>query len=81
MVERLPINGPLVSGKGYALMNARIGYAFSIDAKPIEVSLFVKNLTDERNQTYAFDLSAFFGNTIQVYGPPRMFGASVRVDF
>lgn len=75
------INGPLVSGKGYALMNARIGYRFPVGGADTEVSLFVKNLADKKHQTYAFDLSAYFGNTIQVYGPPRIFGGAVRVNF
>ncbi|MEL7030117.1 MAG: TonB-dependent receptor, partial [Pseudomonadota bacterium] len=75
------INGPLVTADGYALMNARIAYGFQIGGAEAEAAIFVNNLTDEENQTYAFDLSAFFGNTIQVFGPPRIFGGSVRVKF
>lgn len=75
------INGPLVSGKGYVLMNARVGYRFSVGDADTEVSLFVRNLANKKNLTYAFDLSAYFGNTIQVYGPPRIIGGTVRVNF
>ncbi|MEM8985501.1 MAG: TonB-dependent receptor [Pseudomonadota bacterium] len=75
------INGPLVTGDGYALMNASVSYGFQIGGTDAEASLFVRNLADEENQTYAFDLSAFFGNTIQVYGPPRIIGGSLSVDF
>ena len=75
------INGPLVTGDGYALLNASISYGFQLGDTEAEASIFVRNLADEENQTYAFDLSAFFGNTIQVFGPPRIFGGSVSVKF
>ncbi|MEO0399536.1 MAG: TonB-dependent receptor [Pseudomonadota bacterium] len=75
------INGPLVTGDAYVLMNARLSYGFQIGETNAEAALFVRNLANEENQTYAFDLSGFFGNTIQVFGPPRIFGGSVSVRF
>ena len=75
------INGPLVTGESHTIFNARLAYEFEIGGKPAEVSLFAKNFTDEKPLTYSFDLSAFFGNTIQVFGPPRIFGGSVKVEF
>jgi len=75
------LNGPLVTGESYAIFNARIAYEFELGGKETELSLFVKNFTDETPLTYSFDLAAFFGNTIQVFGPPRIFGGSLKVNF
>lgn len=75
------INGPLVTGDDYTLMNASVSYGFQVGNTDAEAMLFVRNLANAENQTYAFDLSAFFGNTIQVFGPPRIIGGTLSVRF
>lgn len=76
------LNSALASGPGYTLMNARATYSFELgSAADAELAVFVRNLLDTANQTYGFDTSAFFGNAIRVYGPPRIVGASLNIKF
>lgn len=74
-------NSPLASGDAYSMWNARVGYSAEHGKNSYEVSAFVKNMADETYQTYAFDLSDFFGYTLEVYGPPRMYGLQVKYNF
>lgn len=75
------INSPLVKSSSYAIMNASLGYNFQVGGSDVQLQLFVKNITNSRPLNYSFDLSAFFGNTIQVFGPPRIFGGSLRFEY
>lgn len=74
-------NSPLTLGDDYTLWNARAGYSQVHGANEWEVSVFVKNLADEEYFTYLFDLSAFFGYSLLIYGPPRWVGAQFRYNW
>ena len=70
------INEEVTEGGKYTLVDARVSYT-----SPGEVwgaSVFVNNLTDERSLTYSYDITGFGFYTIQVFGPPRWVGATVR---
>lgn len=69
--------GPLAQG-GYALVNLESGVELS---NKIEISLFVKNLTDNRALiNRGFDTISL-GQTLDQYVPPRQFGARVSFEF
>ncbi|NIB43513.1 TonB-dependent receptor [Pseudomaricurvus alkylphenolicus] len=72
-------NAPFTVGDSYTLWNARLSYIR--DQGDWEVSLFAKNLTDEENVVYQFDMTTFTGTTYLVYGPPRWLGAQVRYNW
>ncbi len=74
-------NSILASGEAYSVWNARVGYSAEHGKNSYEVSLFAKNLADEEYKTYGFDLAEFFGYTLEVYGPPRMYGLQARYNF
>ena len=59
----------------YWLHNLRLSWR-SADEK-IEVSGWVRNLTDEVYKSYAFDASAGFGVVGNLVGDPRTYGATV----
>ena len=70
---------PLVEEDSYAVFNTRLTFT-SADEK-IEASIFIKNLTDTEYRKYAFDTSAYFGATEDVFGEPRWAGISLHVRF
>lgn len=72
-------NSDLTLGDSYELFNARASYT-SNDGR-WEVAAFVRNLADEEFITYRFDLAAFFGNSLLVYGPPRWAGLQARYNW
>lgn len=74
-------NSPLASGDGYALLNGRIEYTRPIGNNSWSVAVFANNLTDKDYVTYQFDLSTFFGYSLQVFGPPRWFGVELGYKF
>jgi outer membrane receptor protein involved in Fe transport len=69
------INAPVDLQSSYTVANARVGYADP--SGRWDVSAFCKNFTDARYRIYNLDLSGFLGINQGVYGPPRLFGASV----
>jgi len=71
-------NSALTQGDAYTLWNAKATYLAEHGGNQWELSLFAKNFGDEEYKTYAFDLGAFFGYTLEVYGPPRWIGAQVH---
>lgn len=71
-------NSVLTLGDAYSLWNTRATYTSSHGDNEWEISAYIKNLADEEYQTYAFDLAAFFGYTLQVYGPPRTAGVQFQ---
>ena len=75
------INSPLVRAEPHALVHARLAAEFGVGKGRAEVALFVRNLFDAAPLTYAFDLSLFFGNVLQVHAPPRTIGLSAAVQF
>lgn len=74
-------NSPLTLGEDYTLWNARLGYGQSNDASEWDISLFANNVFDEVHTTYLFDLSAFFGYSLLIHGPPRWVGAQFRYSW
>ncbi len=74
-------NSALTHGEAYTLWNAKASYAGQHGDNTWELSLFAKNFADETYQTYAFDLGAFFGYTLEVYGPPRWVGAQFHYSW
>jgi iron complex outermembrane receptor protein len=73
------VNEPVTEGGDYTLVDARLGYSSPGDVW--EASVFANNLTDERSLTYSYDITGFGFYTIQVFGPPRWIGATVRYRF
>lgn len=71
-------NSALTHGDSYKLWNAKASYVADHGDNSWEVSIFAKNFGDEEYKTYAFDLGAFFGYTLEVYGPPRWVGAQFQ---
>ncbi len=67
--------------KGYSLIDLRLDWN-NVMGKPVDLSLFVRNLTDKLYKiSSGAALSAFLGTATAVYGEPRMFGAQARVRF
>lgn len=67
---------------GYGYVNAEADLT-NIGGRPIDVALFVDNLTDK---TYATGLADFYntgttGTVSYTYAPPRMFGIRLRYKF
>ncbi len=78
--QEFSANGtPTTKIDSYELWNTRLTYG-APDSK-WKVSAFLKNVFDEEYQIYAFDLSRSFGVSLEVYGPPRWWGAEVRYNF
>ena len=70
---------PLVEEDSHTVFNTRITYTDPNDK--YEASFFVKNLTDTKYRRYAFDTSAYFGATEDVWGFPRWAGVNLLVRF
>ena len=70
---------PLVEEDSYAVFNTRLTYV-SPNEK-YETSVFIKNLSDQKYRRYAFDTSAYFGATEDVWGEPRWAGINLIVKF
>lgn len=68
------VNAPSNLEPGYWVVDGRVGIA-EIDSR-WTVSAWVKNLTKSQYRIYVNDLPAF-GWVLNVYGPPRVFGATV----
>jgi|TARA_B110000259_G_scaffold186143_1_gene236694 iron complex outermembrane receptor protein len=70
---------PVVEEPSHAVFNTRITYIDPSDN--YEASFFIKNLTDTEYRRYAFDTSAYFGATEDVWGEPRWAGINLLVRF
>lgn len=68
------VNAPSNLEPGYWVVDGRVGIA-EIDSR-WTISAWVKNLTKSQYRIYVNDLPAF-GWVLNVYGPPRVFGATV----
>ena len=73
------VNEAVTEGGKYTLLDAKLTYISPGDNW--DASVFVNNLTDERSLTYSYDITGFGFYTIQVFGPPRWFGATLRYRF
>jgi len=59
----------------YAVTNARLGFRTADDRW--EVSAFVRNAANKYYRIYNLDVAGLFGNVVSVYGPPRVYGATI----
>lgn len=72
------VNSPTVLSDSFALHNLRLGLS---DSEGVwDVSVFVKNLSDEEYVSHTFDLTVL-GYTIQKYGTPRWAGVTFNYNF
>jgi len=65
--------------RGYILHNFRLTYR-PLDAN-LEVAGWVRNITDQRYKTFAFDVSQFSQVVLNLIGNPRTFGVDFKVTF
>ncbi|MBB4615790.1 TonB-dependent receptor [Novosphingobium taihuense] len=73
-------NAPNTRLPANVIGNARIAYKPSSGA--YEIAIYARNIFDNRSVRYAFDLtSPLLGASEGNYGPPRTYGASVKVNF
>jgi outer membrane receptor protein involved in Fe transport len=68
-----------VGQPSFWLHNLRLGYR--TPAGNMEIALWVRNLTDERYKTYAFDASFFSKVVINFVGEPRTIGLDLSVNW
>lgn len=73
------IDNPATRQDACTLANLRIGYAAPDDRW--EVALYSQNVTDEEYRTVATPFVNFTGAVLELYGPPRTYGASLRMRF
>jgi iron complex outermembrane receptor protein len=69
------VNAPVDLQPSYTLTNARFGY--TDPSGRWDVSAYCKNCFNTLYRIYNLDLSGFLGINQSVYGPPRLYGASV----
>ncbi len=69
------VNAPVDLQPSYTLANARVGY--TDPSGRWDVSAYCKNCFNTLYRIYNLDLSGFLGINQSVYGPPRLYGASV----
>jgi iron complex outermembrane receptor protein len=62
---------------GFAVANARIGYAVN----NISLQVFVNNLGNRQYRVFASDVAVVSGNAISVFGRPRTIGATLEFKF
>jgi iron complex outermembrane receptor protein len=72
------LNNAPQSQPAYALLNARLSYTFP--DRPIEIAVWVKNLTDQFYYTSRISVAGF-GFNYQHLGEPRTFGATASYKF
>lgn len=71
--------GNTVGQKAYWIHNLRLGY-LTPDGN-IELSGWVRNLTNKAYKTFSFDGSTFQQTTIHFVGDPRTYGVTLTVNF
>lgn len=73
-------NAPLSREDGYGVLNGSLTLDFGRDDR-YSLSLWGKNITDEEYLVYTFDFTGFFGINQNFYGPPPMYGVSLRARY
>jgi iron complex outermembrane receptor protein len=72
---------PFAKLDDYGTVNARVDLE-EIGGRPLQLSFWVRNLTDEEYYTAGIDSSvAAGGRSIRLLGAPRTFGAEISFDF
>jgi iron complex outermembrane receptor protein len=64
----------------YAVTNLRLDFN-NVEGHPLDLSLFVRNLTEREYIATPVAAGAFLGMLSGIPGPPRMFGGEFRVRF
>lgn len=70
---------PATREDAYLTVNARIGFGASDDSW--ELSLYAQNITQQDYRVAAIPFVTTNGAVIEVYGPPRTYGVSLRTKF
>lgn len=73
------IDNPATKENAYYTLDGRLSYA-AVDGR-WEVALYSQNLTNQQYRIAATPFASFDGSLIEVFGPPRTFGGSIRVRF
>ncbi len=73
------IDYPATRQPAYALANARI--SFGPSAGPWEISVYAQNIFDKAYSVAAVPYQTTNGATVNIYGPPRLYGMSARLAF
>jgi outer membrane receptor protein involved in Fe transport len=65
--------------RAYVLHNVRLTYR-PLNAN-LEIAGWVRNITDQRYKTFAFDVSQFSQLVLNLVGDPRTFGMDIKLTF
>lgn len=71
-------NAPITAIPDSWISNGRLSYSSEDDVW--EVALFARNITNEENETFNYDISAL-GYSIRSFSPPRWVGAQFRYNW
>lgn len=72
-------NSPATELSAHTVTNIRLGYVSGNERW--EFAAFSRNVTDENNPVFTYDLAADFGINIRAFGPPRLFGVEATYHF
>jgi iron complex outermembrane receptor protein len=80
---RFDLPDDTISQDGYWLLNASLAWRIEAGGGgALEVSGWVRNLTNEEYRTQSFDLSVDgFGFVLDAYGAPRTYGLTLRAEY
>lgn len=73
-------SSPYATIPSYELVNANFNWS-SVMGSPVDLSLFVTNLTNEKYRTYIVGQYSGTGIELDRVGVPRMYGARLRYNF
>ncbi len=73
------IDNPATNEHSYYTLDGRLSYG-AADGR-WEVALYSQNITNQEYRVVATPFAGFDGSLIEVFGPPRTFGGSIRVRF
>jgi iron complex outermembrane receptor protein len=72
-------NNPASFIKGSFIHDARVG--LKLADQGVDLAFFVKNISNTGRLNFSIDSTAFFGNWLRIYSPPRWIGGSIRKTF
>ena len=75
----IPFSKYAIGQPAYWVHNARLGYRTGVGN--IEISAWVRNLTNEVYKTYVADSSVNFFSLLNWVGEPRTYGGSISLYF
>ncbi len=74
-------NEPVFKAKSLWLVNGRVTMEIPDQEVPLELALWVKNMTDEEYKVSGFEQFNFSGDSYFYYGEPRTAGVSAKAFF